>query len=257
MRPAFGRINSRRILLLVCLSVFAVCGLTVTAERPAPKIMCRASVAPAHRQELTEQLRAITGWPGLRFDGDGVLRFGEEPPTGGSQTARALLASAQEGKNLILIEDASGSADVVFCRVVEGRWRSGADAKPPAFVLQIDFKDFSHVMGDREARAAFNAGWGAMHEIDHVVRDSVDPEGPGAAGECEELINLMRRECGLAERADYFYNFMPGAEQSDFKTRYVRLAFERAPEQSKRRRYWLYWDAEVVGGLPTNQVAAR
>lgn len=257
MRTAFGRAVSREILWPACL-LFVTCCLPVAAERTTPKIVCRAGLAPARRQELTEQLRVITGWPGLHFDDDGVLRFGDAQPVGGSPTARALLASAQNGKNLIIIEDASGSPDVVFCRVIEGRWKNGAEGKPLAFVLQVDFADFSHVMGEEDARAAFNAGWGVMHEIDHVVRDSVDPDGPGAAGECERLINRMRRECGLAERAEYFYRYMPGAEQSEFKTRYVRLAFERTAAQNKRRRYWLFWDAEVVGGLPAaNQVAAK
>jgi hypothetical protein len=240
-----------------CLLVFSFCDMPVAAERATPKIVCRTDLAPARRQELTEQLRAITGWLGLHFDGDGIMRFGDAQPVGGSQTARSLLASAQAGKNLIIIEDASGSAEVVFCRVVEGRWKSGTGGNPPAFVVQIDFADFSHVMGDEDARAAFNAGWGMMHEIDHVVRDSVDPDGPGSAGECERSINQMRRECGLAERASYFYTFMPGAQSGDFKTRFVRLAFERARSQSKRRRYWLFWDAEIVGGLPAaNQLAA-
>jgi hypothetical protein len=66
----------------------------------------------------------------------------------------------------------------------------------------------------------------------------------------------MRRECGLAERADYFYAPMPDAWRGDFKTRYVRLAFDDAGG-GKRRRYWLFWDAETVGGLPAGQVAAR
>jgi len=258
MRTAFGRVTSRGILWPACLLVFVTCGLPVAAERVTPKIVCRADLAPARRQELTVQLRAITGWPGLHFDGDGVLRFGDSHPEGGSQAARSLLASAQAGKNLIVIEDASGDTNVVFCRVAEGRWKSGAGGKPPAFVVQIDFADFSHVTGDEDARAAFNAGWGVMHEIDHVVRDTVDPGGPGEAGECEELINRMRRECGLAERAEYFYTFLPGAGQSAFKARFVRLAFERAEGQKKRRRYWLLWDAERVGGLPApDQVAGR
>jgi hypothetical protein len=243
-----GRLDGRRILWPACLLLFVGCLSAAAAEPASSKIVYRADLAPARRQQLAEQLRAITGWPGLHFDHEGFLRFGDEQPVGGSQTARELLAAAQAGKNLIIIEDASGSAEVVFCRVVEGRWKNGAEGKPAAFVLQIDFADFSQVMGDREARAAFNAGWGLLHEIDHVVHDSVDPEGPGAAGECEQLVNRMRRECGLAERADYFYTPVPGAQDGDFKTRYVRLAFEREQPQSRRRRYWLFWDAEVVGG---------
>ena len=68
----------------------------------------------------------------------------------------------------------------------------------------------------------------------------------------------MRRECGLAERAEYFFTYMPGAEGSNFKTRFVRLAFERVRAQNKRQRYWVFWDAELTGGLPaTHQVATR
>ena len=218
--------------------------------------MCRAELAAERRQALSEQLRAITGWRGLHFDAEGILRFGEVPPEGGSHAARALLTSAQTGKKLIVIEDASGRADVVFARVVEGRWKEDAAGKPPAFVVQLDFTDFSHVMGDREARAAFNAGWGVMHEVDHVVHDSIDPGGLGMLGECEDAVNLMRRECGLAERGEYFYTFLPGADRGTFKTRFVRLPFDRPGENDKRRRYWLYWDAALTGGIPAVGQAA-
>jgi hypothetical protein len=68
----------------------------------------------------------------------------------------------------------------------------------------------------------------------------------------------MRRECGLAERAEYFYTPVPGADRGDFKTRYVRLAFTHARADNKRRQYWLYWDASLTGGTPdANQVASK
>jgi hypothetical protein len=148
---------------------------------------------------------------------------------------------------------------VVFCRVVEGRWRAGAGGRPPAFVIQIDFADFSRVTGDRAALAAFNVGWGVLHEVDHVVRDSVDPDEAGVAGECEGAVNRMRRECGLAERAEYFFTYLPGTAAGDFVTRYVRLAFDRVEAgANKKKRYWVIWDAALVGGLDERkQVAAR
>lgn len=259
MRQAFRRVDSRRALLwLACLFTCALCGVPVRAERAAPKIVCLAGLGAARQLELSAQLRAITGWPGLHFDGGGVLHSGEAAPAGGSQAARALLASAQDGRHLILLEDASGRADVAFSRVIEGRWKDGAKGRPPAYVVQIDFTDFSHVMGDAAALASFNAGWGLMHEIEHVVDDAVDAAGPGEAGECESKVNRMRRECGLAERAEYFYTPLPGAQSGDFKTRFVRLAFEGARADNKRRRYWVFWDAGMTGGLPhAGQVAAR
>lgn len=148
---------------------------------------------------------------------------------------------------------------MAFSRVLEGRWKDGAGGRPPAYVIQIDFSDFSHVRGDAAALAAFNAGWGLLHEIEHAVNDSADAEGPGKPGECEAAINRMRRECGLAERAEYFYAPVPGPGRGDFKTLYVRLAFkdERAAG-NKGRRYWLYWDAALTGGVAdAGQVASR
>lgn len=212
-------------------------------------IVCRHELSAARRGEIAARLREITGWGGLRFDEGGSLRFGEAAARGGSQAARELLSKAARGGKLIVLEDASGSAEVVFSRVVPGRWTRGG-ARPPAFVVQIDFADFERVRGDREALAAFNVGWAVMHEVSHVVNGSADAERPGDVGECEQLINRMRRECGLAERAEYHYRLLPGVEREEFKTRYVRLAFERQDAAtSKKRRLWLIWDADAVGGL--------
>jgi hypothetical protein len=97
-----------------------------------------------------------------------------------------------------------------------------------------------------------------MHELKHAVHDSTDAKGLGDTGECEEAINLMRRECGLAERAEYFYTPLPGTQTGDFKTRYVRLAFRHARNGNKQQQYWLFWDAALTGGgTDANQVASR
>jgi hypothetical protein len=258
MRSSRSRVKSRSLLCLASLLVCALSGVSAGAETSTPKVVCRASLSESRRAELAEQLRAITGWPGLHFDEGGFLRFGAGAPSGGSPSARALFDAAQGGVNLIILEDASGSADVAFSRVLEGRWRDGSEGRPAAYVVQIDFRDFSRVRGDRAALAALNAGWGLMHEMEHAVRGSADPEGPGAPGECEGAVNLMRRECGLAERAEYFYTPAPWAEGGDFKTRFVRLAFTHKRADNKQQRYWLIWDAALTGGVAdANQLASR
>ena len=240
------------------LSLSVLFSLESRAETSVSNILLRRDTAAARRDELTSKLRAITGWHSLEFDERGTLRLGRGAPAGGSESARQLLRAAAAGGRVLVLEDASDRADVVFCRVVEGRWTQGADGKPPAFVILIDFTDFSRVTGDRAALAAFNVGWGVLHEVDHVVRDSVDPDEEGAAGECEDAINRMRRECGLAERAEYFFTHLPGTTASDFVTRHVRLAFDlREPATGKKKRYWVVWDAALVGGLGgRKQVAA-
>jgi hypothetical protein len=125
---------------------------------------------------------------------------------------------------------------------------------PPTFVVLIDFADFNQLVGDAEALRAFNTGWAFLHELDHVINDSADAAELNETGECESHINAMRRECGLPSRAEYFFTFFPAAEKSEFRTRFVRLAFDETDAKTNRRhRYWVTWDAMAVGGL---QVAA-
>ena len=237
--------------LLLC------CAVQIANEKHQGNIICREEVPAAARDELANRLRIITGWSNLKFDDRGLLRVGTGAPIAGSSTARDLMGKALSGDTILILEDASNRSDVAFSRVVPGRWKNDAPAKGPVFVVLIDFADFDHLMGDRPARDAFNVGWGVLHEIDHVVNDSVDSEGLGRAGECEDHINQMRRECHLPERSDYFFTFFPHAEESDFKTKFVRLAFDQEDARAnKHRRYWLIWDATQVGGLPESKQIA-
>jgi hypothetical protein len=207
------------------------------------RVMLRPDVSRAHREELVARLRVITGLTNLRFESDGSLRF-DRDHLRGSESARLLLDEAVAGANFIVLEDASSRADVAFCRVVRGRWARGETAKPPVYVVLIDFTDFHRVSGDAEARAAFDVGWGVLHEIDHVVRDSEDAPDANAIGECEDHINRMRTEIGLPVRVDYFFSPAYLKADANFNSRYVRLSFER-----QTKRYWLVWDALTVGGL--------
>lgn len=246
LRQTYGRLLSR----LTCLAVLSFCGLLTSAHAGVSMILCREEVATKQQRELVEQLRVITGWSDLNFDSEGSLLLGTTTPNGGSQKARDLLTSVQNGNNLIVIEDASGSDDVAFGRVVEARWKRAEEDRPPAFVVKVDFADFSHVIGDADALAAFNAGWVVLHELYHVTSGAPDSSKAGETGECEALINQMRRECLLAVRSEYHFHFFPGANRGEFKTRFVRLAFERQnPKTNKKRRIWLMWDAAFVGGL--------
>jgi len=249
VRQTYGRLFLR----LTCLAVLSLYGLLTSAHAGVSMILCREEVATKQQRKLAEQLRVITGWSDLNFDADGSLLLGTATPTGGSQKARELLTSVQNGNNLIVIEDAGGSAEVVFGSVVEARWKNGDEERPPAFVVKVDFADFSHVIGDADALAAFNAGWVVLHELYHVTSGAPDSANTGETGECEALINQMRRECRLAVRSEYHFHFFPGANRGEFRTRYVRLAFERQnPSTNKKRRVWLMWDASFVGGLTSH-----
>jgi hypothetical protein len=246
-RKYFSLKRAQILLPFVCLCLSAA---FVSAAGNVNRVLIRPDVSRAHRDELVKCLRAITGLTDLRFEADGSLQLGGQPARG-SEHARALLADAINGANVIILEDASSRTDVAFCRVVRGRWLRGEPGKPPAYVVLIDFTDFERLSGDTEARAAFDVGWGLLHEIDHVVTGSEDSTTAGVLGECEEHINQMRRELGLPVRADYFFSRAYLNADANFTTRYVRLSFERRDElSSETKHYWLVWDAASVGGLP-------
>lgn len=239
---ALVRISFLCITLLVCLP-------QPLAANSHDRIICLERVSLARRQMLAEKLRAITGLQ-VSFDEGGALRVAAASARSGSQTARNLISKALAGTNVVILEDASGRRDVVFSEVVSAKWKHHTSKKPPAFVVLIDFADFEHLLGDEAALKAFDVGWAFLHELDHVVNDSLDATDAEESGECEAHINLMRRECNLPLRANYFFTYFP-LTQRDFRTRFVRLAFEQTDTlTNKHRRYWVMWDAGLVGGLP-------
>ena len=231
--------------------------LDVLSQQERGHVVIREDLTPAHREQLATKLRSITGVADLTFDSDGILRQGNSEPRGGSASARQLIANTISGRSVVVIEDVTNSSEVAFCRVIPGKWKKGAVESPPVFVVQIDFADFDRVIGDDRALEAFNVGWGLLHELDHIVNDSPDSMSLGETGTCEAHINQMRRECDLPQRADYFYTLLPLTTDSAFITRFVRLAFEEPqPSAKRKKRYWVVWDATVVGGLERNQVAS-
>lgn len=226
------------------------------ADTYASNVVCRSGLAVERREALAGKLRKITGWTNLGFDSAGALRLGTNP-VGGSAQARDLLSQIVKGTAAVVIEDASQRADVAFCQVLSGKWKSGVKDTRPAFVVQIDFADFENVMGDAPALEAFDAGWGLLHEFDHVVHNSVDADCLGEIGECEAHINEMRRECGLPLRAEYFHTYSPLTAHSAFISRLVQLAFEQEETPSrKKKRYLVVWDANLVGGTTQDKKLA-
>ncbi len=240
-----------------CLALLVCRPSVLAASHPINTIVCREELSSARREMLAAKLRAITGLP-VEFDSSGALRLLHSEARGGSQSARDLLTKALNGKRVLILEDASERQDVAFARVVPGRWKHYASENPETFVVLIDFADFEHLLGDDAALKAFDVGWAFLHELDHVVNDLSDGASLNETGECEAHINLMRREMNLPIRADYFFTFFPEAERSDFRTRFVRLAFDRTDALTKKHhRFWVMWDATVVGGLNSQIAAAR
>jgi hypothetical protein len=243
-----------KVLTVVCV----VLGLSASAAaKSAGQVFIRDDVPVAHRNKLVNELRKITGWSRLRFADDGRLTIDSPSTDQGSSSAQALLTKAMSGDKVIVLEDASSRADVAFCRVVPGRWSKENSSQPPAYVILIDFTDFEQIVGDKEARASFHVGWGLLHELDHVVSDTSDSQSEDDLGECEVHINAMREEVGLPVRASYFFKASPLKTDPNFRSRFVRLPFEQRDSASnKTKRYWLTWDATIVGGLAKDNQSA-
>lgn len=240
----------RFLLSALCVALFAFS--SATAESVG-RVVVRDNVPHDHRDQVINKLRKITGWTRLRFTSDGALSIEGSETVGGSASARNLLSRAISGPDAIVLEDASSRADVAFCRVVPGRWLNDNSAKSAAYVVLIDFTDFEQIVGDEEARAAFDVGWAVLHEIDHVVTNSADNDAEDNGdrlGDCEEHINRMRQELGLPQRASYFFTASTLKSDPNFNTRFVRLPFEQRDPASRRvKRYWLTWDFAAVGGF--------
>jgi hypothetical protein len=233
-------------LIIIILSALPILASTPILALTSDKLVLSDSVSRLHREELLRRLRAITGWTNLTFSQERTLQM-NDTHTGGSQSARDLLSRAASGTRTIVFEDASSRKDVVFCRVILGKPDPDSSTARVVNVIQIDFTDFRHVTGDKEARAAFDVGWAVLHEIDHAVAGSRDPKEDDVAGDCEGHINKMRRELGLPIRNRYFYTLLPVKNDSNLISRFVRLSFEENGPAAKKRRYWLIWDAAIVG----------
>jgi hypothetical protein len=258
MRPrTHTNLSSLKIVSLTLVCFGLITASSAFASKAVSKLAIRENVSRSHRDELVGKLQKITGWRSLRFESDGRLVIDSLEPQSGSKGARQLLAAAVYGPNAIVLEDASSRADVAFCRVVPGRWRQSESLSAPAYVVLIDFADFGYLVGDKEARAAFDVGWGVLHELDHIVTESEDTELDGHVGECEEHINQMREESGLPLRVNYFFRETNLRADPNFNTRFVRLPFEQRDALSARtKRYWLTWDSNAVGGLASNTQTA-
>jgi hypothetical protein len=126
--------------------------------------------------------------------------------------------------------------------------------KIDVFPLEIDFSDLSELRGDKQALAAFDVGFWILHELGHAalgLRDELsDPKG---LGECEELINRIRRELNLPERQTYIAEiYLAQSLIPHGSIRLAELVFARAIEKQGRmqiERFNLRWVASKVGPI--------
>ena len=204
------------------------------------------------------QLRRKTGFTRMRFDEDGFLTIDDRSQiTGGSALARELLLAAVDGKKSINLQSRNRAPEVVFARVSERvsytGWRS--DAQIEVATIEVDFADFDHLRGHREAMEAFDPGFVILHELCHAALELRDPsKAVKAAGDCESYINRIRRELGAPERRQYVATVSWKSHSISYPAVLIaKLIFTqtepgREPgSRAKTKTLYLTWDTQQVG----------
>lgn len=163
-------------------------------------------LSSAHKKQLVNSLRRITGLPQLNFAEDGSLKFGDGAAAnaGSSLAIEILLRSLGSGKAFI-IEDHSGSPEINFGQLDEGTDYEDVLSQRQFEIwrVRLDFQDFSEMDAPTEVRASFDVGFTMLHELLHGLGYK-DAENEVEIGECEDMINRARAELGLPLRDQYF-----------------------------------------------------
>jgi hypothetical protein len=207
---------------------------------------------------VLKSLRDKSGLLEMRFDENGFLTLGDQTKfSGGSATARALLEAAATMTLAVDLESHLYSSKVAFARLGKPsayqHYSSGA--KIDVFPLEIDFSDFSKLHGDSQALAAFDLGFVILHELGHAALGLRDASGDTLGlGECEALINRIRRELNLPERQTYVAQTYTSSTFTTTRssTQLAELVFAREVEKQGRMRiekFNLRWEALMVGTI--------
>jgi hypothetical protein len=221
--------------------------------------------SPGERKLNAKQLDAVltslrdkTGLLEMRFDENGFLTLGDNTKfSGGSATARALLHAVTSMAHAVELESHMYSSQVAFARLATATvyYHYSSRAKINVFPLEIDFSDLSKLRGAQQALSAFDLGFMILHEFGHAalgLRDVADD--PRSIGECEALINRIRRELNLPERQSYVAQtyaaqaFSPGRASP----RVAELIFARPVEKQGRmqiEKFNISWEASAVGPI--------
>jgi hypothetical protein len=267
-RPRPGRLGYALTLLAL---IFIAAGFNVLAADPLRyQGGLRNSAGPRQLnakqlEQLLHSLRAKTGFLELSFNDEGFLALGDATNfSGGSETARALIAAAVKISHVIELECHNRSALIAFARLGQPIIYISMATKRQieAYPVEIDFNDFNHLRGDKRVLAAFDLGFVVLHELAHAVLGLHDTiEEADSPGQCEEHINRIRRELNLPERQHYVARtFLMAASASYKTTRQAELIFAQAVEQQGRmklEKLILNWEAERVGPVRNTDFKAQ
>src|SRR5262245_35341952 len=201
-------------------------------------------------QTTLKSLRHKIGFLEMHFDQDGYLKLGDRGRiTGGSSIARGLLISAVDGDRIFELEAYDCSPSVAFANIGESAIYTilATGARIEVRPIRLDFFDFAQLRGEREVLAAFDIGFAILHELAHGSLRLKDSVARTRLGDCDEHINLMRRQLGLPERRDYspIIQSIPTLSATIQEAELIFVLVS----QKKTRRFYLRWDVQKVAAL--------
>lgn len=217
---------------------------------------------PLELERLLDSLRRKTGFQQMQFDDAGFLVLGDRSRfAGGSEAARNLLAIAVDGRQAFDLKANNNSPAVAFACLSAGYVQTSFQTKAQIEIweLHLDFADFAELRGDRKTLAAFDPGLAALHELAHGVLGLRDAIGQAAElGECDAMINQIRRELGLPERLGYSARVILDVTGVGAKG-VAELVFtlERVKEDRlETKRLFLRWETKRVASATPRHNAA-
>lgn len=198
-------------------------------------------------------LRSKTGFTRMRFDDIGFLAIDDRSQiAGGSATARELLLAAVDGKKSINLQSRNRSPEVAFARAVRRMILTSVTSgeKIEMATIEIDFTDFGYLRGERKVLEAFDVGFAIMHELCHAALEMRDPsDGLKAEGDCESIVNRIRRELGMPERRHYTANVVQRPSGAYHHKTIAELTFAQTMTGVKTKLSYLTWDMREVGNI--------
>jgi RHS repeat-associated protein len=223
---------------------------------PTGEAVNGAGLTDAERQQLIDDWQRKTGYNHVYFDKNNNLVIDRNAGIGkdangkflGSADARANLTDAIETKDIFNLEHANGSNQVAFADNELTQTTTNAQTHKTflTYRVRIDFSDFNHTAGDREAQEANSIGLVVLHEFDHNLYGHLtdSPNGPNDPGPVEtNYINPIREQLGLAQRATY--SAVPvGGVMRDVYRGHVQVRYTLNGTDKILR-----WQDTVVGGV--------
>lgn len=208
-----------------------------------------ANLTDEQKKRVIDDWKNKTGFKSISFDGKNKLVIDVSAGfKGGSATARTELLSAVNSTSEVFNLRAVSGAEADEVAFADNQTdHVSVDAKTKQrtefYDTRIDFEDFKHLEGDKDARKAFTVGLIVLHEFEHGLRAGTMTDSPrvlGIPGGIETfIINHIRAELGLAKR----YEYSAIRNLTGKNPGYAEVRFAKEGKMKILR-----WKEDVVGG---------